>query len=130
MTRVLLAEDDDEVRMGLEKSLARKGFEVVSVGNAGGLETKAKEGFDIILSDTDLRDGWGDIICKKLFEEGKINDSFLVGMSSARDYLEGWTGVAHDTLLKDGMRNIGETINFLYSDYLRGKFPRRYKVFK
>lgn len=52
MPRVLLAEDDDAVRVMLQAALERDGFEVVAVANVrDALSYIATENFDVLLSD-------------------------------------------------------------------------------
>ena len=60
MAKILLVEDDADLRTGLAFSLTSDGYEVAAVSTKGAaLEELKKSGFDVIVMDCRLPDGNG-----------------------------------------------------------------------
>ncbi|MBN1301785.1 MAG: response regulator transcription factor [Melioribacteraceae bacterium] len=66
MSKILIVEDEDSMRMGLTDNLEFEGYEVVSVDNGkGGLEKIKTELFDLVLLDVMLPNKSGFDVCKE-----------------------------------------------------------------
>lgn len=131
MPTVLLAENDLEQAKAYIASLTLAGFQVIPVTNALGIEKVVKEQeIDIIVSDTELDQSHGDEICRKLFEEGKLKDILIIGMSNALDYEKYWISIAHDFLHKRTMPkfyDLGSVVKLLYNLFQKDSKMPRYK---
>lgn len=79
MIKVLLVEDDKDVRSAAEKALTIEGFEVVSVSNLKDAEANV-DGVDVVLLDLGLPDADGFYACRKMVEHG-----VAVVVATARD---------------------------------------------
>ena len=102
MTRILLVEDDEALRDSYEMVLKLGGFEVRSVESADEMEREVREGnFEILISDTEIDDGWGDLVCKKLLDEGRLKDVMIIGISGEHDADKKWNGRAYDFIYKE-----------------------------
>jgi DNA-binding response OmpR family regulator len=67
VTRILVVEDDPSIRMGLEDTLAAKGYEVEVVGRGGeGAERAATGRFDLVVLDVMLPDIDGFEVCRRI----------------------------------------------------------------
>ena len=67
MTRILVVEDDPSIRMGLEDTLAAKGYAVEVVGRGGdGAERAASGRYDLVLLDVMLPDLDGFEVCRRI----------------------------------------------------------------
>ncbi len=67
MTRILVIEDDPSIRMGLEDTLAAKGYEVEVVGRgAEGAERAISGRFDLVVLDVMLPDIDGFEVCRRI----------------------------------------------------------------
>jgi DNA-binding response OmpR family regulator len=67
MTRILVVEDDPSIRMGLEDTLAAKGYEVEVVGRGvDGAERAATGKFDLVVLDVMLPDIDGFEVCRRI----------------------------------------------------------------
>ncbi|MBA3395797.1 MAG: response regulator transcription factor [Deltaproteobacteria bacterium] len=67
MTRILVIEDDPSIRMGLEDTLAAKGYEVEVVGRgAEGAERAISGQFDLVVLDVMLPDIDGFEVCRRI----------------------------------------------------------------
>jgi two-component system response regulator RegX3 len=67
MTKVLLVEDDRDVRAAAERALTLEGFEVFSVSNLKDAEDNV-EGMDVVLLDLGLPDADGFFACRRMVE--------------------------------------------------------------
>jgi two-component system nitrogen regulation response regulator NtrX len=73
MTRILLVEDDDDVRLALEDLLVDEGYAVTAVASVN--EATAfldAASFDLVLTDGSLPDGTGIEIADKAVERGAL----------------------------------------------------------
>jgi len=67
MTRILVVEDDPSIRMGLEDTLAAKGYEVEVVGRGGeGAERATSGRYDLVVLDVMLPDIDGFEVCRRI----------------------------------------------------------------
>ncbi|HEY1558210.1 MAG TPA: response regulator transcription factor [Kofleriaceae bacterium] len=67
MTRILVVEDDPSIRMGLEDTLAAKGYEVDVVGKGGDGAERALTGrYDLVVLDVMLPDIDGFEVCRRI----------------------------------------------------------------
>ena len=67
MTRILVVEDDPSIRMGLEDTLAAKGYEVEVVGKGGeGAERALSGRYDLVVLDVMLPDIDGFEVCRRI----------------------------------------------------------------
>ncbi len=85
MTRILVVEDDPSIRMGLEDTLAAKGFEVDAVGRGSEGADKACSGhYDLVVLDVMLPDLDGFEVCRRIRASKGAARSVPVIMLSAR----------------------------------------------
>ncbi len=67
MTKILVVEDDASIRLGLEDTLAAKGYEVEVVGRGGEGAEKATSGrYDLVVLDVMLPDIDGFEVCRRI----------------------------------------------------------------
>jgi len=67
MTRILVVEDDPSIRMGLEDTLAAKGYQVDVVGKGGDGAERALTGrYDLVVLDVMLPDIDGFEVCRRI----------------------------------------------------------------
>ncbi len=67
MTRILVIEDDPSIRMGLEDTLAAKGYQVDAVGRGGeGAERAIDGNYDLVVLDVMLPDLDGFEVCRRI----------------------------------------------------------------
>ena len=67
MTRILVVEDDPSIRLGLEDTLAAKGYEVEAVGRGGeGAERATSGRCDLVVLDVMLPDIDGFEVCRRI----------------------------------------------------------------
>lgn len=113
--RVLLVEDSRARHAEYRRSLEAAGYEVLSAYDGtevAELITAASPA--IIVSDTDLPALDGDQALRPLFEAGRLNDTLVIGMSSARHYEEHWRGLAYEFRHKGGITDLGETVTAIH----------------
>ena len=129
MATVLLAEDDPDTTELYTQLLKQSGFDVVVVDSGEKIEEAlSKNNIDIILSDTQMPEMDGDVACRKLLEQGKLENILVIGMSSVIDYSKHWKGIAHEFFYKPGKRDtLGEAVKNMYAAFSPGQ--RRYKQF-
>ena len=83
--KVLLADDDESLRIILTESLLRSGYEVISLKNANELMEKVKSGIgDIVLTDVIMPDGDGIDLIQKI---KKLRKDLPIIIMSARSNL-------------------------------------------
>ncbi|MBL41621.1 MAG: nitrogen regulation protein NR(I) [Rhodospirillaceae bacterium] len=83
--KVLLADDDEALRIILTESLLRSGYEVISLKNANELMEKVKSGIgDIVLTDVIMPDGDGIDLIQKI---KKLRKDLPIIIMSARSNL-------------------------------------------
>ncbi|MBD3265975.1 response regulator [bacterium] len=102
MTRILIVEDEPDMRRGLEDNLAFEGFETVSSGNGKeGLRLALKEPFDLIILDLMLPGMDGMDVCREIKQSGKsIPIVMLTARGSEGDKLNGFDVGADDYITK------------------------------
>ncbi len=77
--RVLLVEDDEELRTLLVECLAQRGFPVVGAEDVkGALEQLGGCGFDLVVSDLSLPDGSGLAILKAVRQRDALRPKFIM----------------------------------------------------
>ena len=128
--RVLLVEDNDELRVAYKHSLEWAGFEVVAVDDGLKFVKTLKDQkalgkrFHVVLSDTDMPEMFGDEACKKALEKRLLDDNVLVlAMSDDihNDYY--WNGIAHHTGFYDKNRvsDMGSQVMSHYYNFVKGE---------
>jgi DNA-binding response OmpR family regulator len=85
VTRILVVEDDPSIRMGLEDTLAAKGYEVEVVGRGGeGAERATSGRYDLVVLDVMLPDLDGFEVCRRIRASKGPSRRVPVIMLSAR----------------------------------------------
>jgi len=85
MTRILVVEDDPSIRLGLEDTLAAKGYEVEVVGRGGDGAERALTGrYDLVVLDVMLPDIDGFEVCRRIRASKAAARRVPVIMLSAR----------------------------------------------
>ncbi len=102
MTRILIIEDEPDMRRGLQDNLEFEDYEIVTTGNGSeGLRLAQKEPFDLILLDLMLPGLDGMEVCRKLKEEGStVPIIMLTARGSESDKVEGLLTGADDYITK------------------------------
>jgi DNA-binding response OmpR family regulator len=101
-SRILVVEDDENLRLALEDNLIDEGYQVtaVSQGNAA-LEALSQNSFDLVLLDIMLPDIDGYAVCRRIREQ---DQSVRVLMLTARtledDFVQGFDAGADDYVAK------------------------------
>ena len=82
-TRILVVEDDASIRLGLEDTLAAKGYEVDAVARGDvGLARAAKRRPDLIVLDIMLPDMDGFEVCRRLKEDSDLRKVPIIILSA------------------------------------------------
>jgi DNA-binding response OmpR family regulator len=85
MTRILVVEDDPSIRMGLEDTLAAKGYEVEVVGRGSEGADRAISGrYDLVVLDVMLPDIDGFEVCRRIRQSKGASRKVPVIILSAR----------------------------------------------
>ncbi len=102
MTRILIVEDEPDMRRGLQDNLEFENFETVTTGNGKeGLRLALKEQFDLILLDLMLPGMDGMEVCQRLKENSsKTPIIMLTARGSESDKVEGLETGADDYITK------------------------------
>ncbi len=102
MTRILIIEDEPDMRRGLQDNLEFEDYEIESTGNGNeGLRLAQKEHFDLILLDLMLPGMDGMEVCRKLKESGStIPIVMLTARGAESDKVEGLLTGADDYITK------------------------------
>ncbi len=102
MTRILIIEDEPDMRRGLQDNLEFENYQIVTTGNGSeGFRLAQKEHFDLILLDLMLPGMDGMEVCRKLKEEGStIPIIMLTARGSETDKVEGLLTGADDYITK------------------------------
>ncbi|MBW2527946.1 MAG: response regulator transcription factor [Deltaproteobacteria bacterium] len=100
--RILVVEDDENLRLALEDNLVDEGYQVTAVSQGGAaLEALAQNAFDLVLLDIMLPDVDGYAVCRKIRER---DQSVRVLMLTARtledDFVQGFDAGADDYVAK------------------------------
>lgn len=106
MARILVVEDDLQLRQGIEELLQDAGYEVTVAGDilsAGKLRStvqKADEGFDLYLLDIMLGRGSGFRLCREIREKEDTPIIFLSALDDEEHVIEGLNLGADDYIAK------------------------------
>lgn len=98
---LLLVEDDRDIAVSLEYSLAQEGFDVTICEDArSAMEEISTRDFDIVLLDIALPDGSGFDICRKLKEKGDTPVIFITARDDEGSIVMGLDIGADDYITK------------------------------
>lgn len=102
MTRILVIEDEPDMRRGLDDNLEFEGYETVSTGNGKeGLRFALKEDFDLIVLDLMLPGMDGMEVCREIKRSGKTTPIIMLTARGAEnDKIEGFEAGADDYITK------------------------------
>ncbi|MEK6848930.1 MAG: response regulator [Nanoarchaeota archaeon] len=129
MPTILLAENDEKEAEYYTSCLKEAGFNIIHTKNAEGIERIiAEQKIDILLSDTNLENSYGDEVCKKLLEKEKLDNLLIIGMSNALDYGDCWINIAHEFIHKRSL-NVFFDLEHLVSN-LYNKFQQNPKMLR
>jgi len=100
--RILLVEDDDSLRKGIELKLAREGHEVQSADTvAAALELLTRQRFELAILDISLPDGSGLDVCQQIRAESpETHILMLTARDTEMDIVIGYDMGADDYLTK------------------------------
>jgi len=96
---VLVAEDDDYLRKIFIQQLEEKGFSTLVATEGRELYEKAKSfprenlEYLVIVSDTDMPCGDGDVMCRQLLQEEMFKKVIILGMSGDSHNEEYWENI-------------------------------------
>lgn len=131
MSIVLLVENDKEEAQVYIRSLKNVGFEIIHITNAEGIERIVTEQkVDVIVSDTNLDGSYGDEICSELLTKGKLEVVLVIGMSTALEYGDYWTNIAHEFIHKRALNDfydLGQIVLELHRRFKQNPNILRYK---
>lgn len=100
MTRVLIVEDDRDLRNGIACVLEKEGYEVKTAGSLFELQAAPTSWADALLLDITLPDGSSRNYLKKLREVSDVPCIFLTAHSTEMDMIEGFDAGADDYITK------------------------------
>ena len=102
MSRVLLVEDDPNLRLTLEDNLAEAGYQVQAVATAAAAREALGQGaFDVVVLDLMLPDGDGYQVCRALRAQGlDARVLMLTARTLEEDVVRGFEAGADDYLAK------------------------------
>ena len=101
MAKILLVEDDTDLRMGLAFSLTSDGYEVAAVSTKGAaLEELKKSGFDVIVMDCRLPDGNGFDLSREVKGISEVPILMLTAMDTELDEINALESGADDYMSK------------------------------
>jgi DNA-binding response OmpR family regulator len=102
MTRILIVEDEPDMRRGLQDNLEYDGYAITSTGNGKeGLRLALKETFDLIILDLMLPGMDGMNVCREIKKTGVTTPIImLTARGSEDDKIEGFEAGADDYITK------------------------------
>ncbi|MCW5834154.1 MAG: response regulator [Labilithrix sp.] len=104
VARVVIAEDEEDVRRLLEFNLTSAGFEVVGLDSAAAVaETAAREDASLLVLDRMLPDGDGIAVCAAMRSDARLRDLgilLLTALGSEADRVAGLAAGADDYVVK------------------------------
>ena len=99
--RLLVVEDDPELRSLLSRGLGEEGFEIEAVGNAAAAMARAGDGPDALVIDVGLPDADGRDLCQALRARGlDAPVLFLTARDAMADRLSGFNAGGDDYVTK------------------------------
>jgi DNA-binding response OmpR family regulator len=99
--RILVVEDDAELRSLLGRGLAEEGFAVLGVPDGSGALTRFDDSFDALVIDVGLPDADGRDVCHALRARGTtVPVLFLTAADAVTDRLAGFGAGGDDYLTK------------------------------
>jgi DNA-binding response OmpR family regulator len=99
--RVLVAEDDADLRSLLRRGLAEEGFDVTAVPDGAGALAAAEHGADVLVIDIGLPDADGRDVCQALRARGSNAPVlFLTARDAVTDRLSGFSAGGDDYVTK------------------------------
>ena len=99
--RLLVVEDDPELRLVLSRGLGEEGFEVVAVGDAASAMAQSEEPADGLVIDIGLPDADGRDLCQALRARGvDAPVLFLTARDTVTDRLSGFSAGGDDYVTK------------------------------
>jgi two-component system response regulator MprA len=99
--RLLVVEDDAELRSLLVRGLEEEGFDVIAVADGHGTLERAADGLDAIVVDIGLPDADGRDVCQALRARGiAVPVLFLTARDALTDRLAGFSAGGDDYLTK------------------------------
>ncbi len=99
--RIMVVEDDAELRSLLARGLDEEGFEVLGVPDGSGALTRFDDSFDALVIDVGLPDADGRDVCHALRARGAtVPVLFLTAADAVTDRLAGFDAGADDYLTK------------------------------
>lgn len=101
MQTILLVEDSEAIRMGMEFLLTQEQYRCLLAGDIGTARTiLAKEHIDLVLLDISLPDGSGYNLCRQIKDTSEVPVIFLTAKDEERDVVEGFDLGADDYVIK------------------------------
>jgi len=99
---ILLVEDDENMRLGLQDNLEEQGYSVLAVSDAAGARERLREApVALVLLDVMLPDGDGYQLCEALRAEGRdVRILMLTARSLEQDVVRGFDAGADDYVSK------------------------------
>jgi DNA-binding response OmpR family regulator len=99
--RLMIVEDDDDLRSVLVRGLGEEGFEVISVRDGRGAIEHAEEDLDALVVDIGLPDADGRDVCQALRARGVTAPVlFLTARDALTDRLSGFSAGGDDYVIK------------------------------
>lgn len=101
MADILLVEDEESVNRGIEFTLTKEGYQVITAGTVREAETLLKEGSPrMIICDVNLPDGSGLELIRRIREKSLAHVIFLTVMDTEMDQVMGYEVGADDYVTK------------------------------
>jgi DNA-binding response OmpR family regulator len=99
--RLMVVEDDPDLRSLLQRGLHEEGFAVTAVGDGAGALAAVEQGFDALVIDIGLPDADGRDVCHALRARGVgVPVLFLTARDAVTDRLSGFSAGGDDYLTK------------------------------
>ncbi|QDE37727.1 response regulator [Luteibacter pinisoli] len=101
MQRLLIVDDDEEIRSLLQRFFQRNGFETDTAASGKELDTRfAKSSYDLVILDVMLPDEDGFSLCKRIRAAGRTAIIMVTGVVEATDRIVGLEIGADDYVTK------------------------------
>lgn len=130
VTRVVLVEDDDDVRRLLEFNLTSAGFDVIGLADgAQAIETALREEAMLLVLDRMLPDGDGLTVCQQVRHDPRLDHVgvlLLTALGGENDRIEGLASGADDYVVKPfSVREVIARVRILASAVEARRIARR-----